>query len=106
MVDLAVGGLALHYAEENPDGVVAALDDRTEEMWNHLVLEQVKKHARDNRPKTNSRTVYAGETSPLQPTVSTASSMSLTSQFEQPAISSLVSVKGPSRTHKPLIYRS
>jgi len=26
-VDLAVGRLALHYAEENPDEVVAALDD-------------------------------------------------------------------------------
>jgi len=26
-VDLAVGRLALHYAEENPDEVVAALDE-------------------------------------------------------------------------------
>jgi hypothetical protein len=30
VVDLAVGRLALHYAEENPDEVVAALDDKTE----------------------------------------------------------------------------
>jgi len=29
VVDLAVGRLALHYAEENPDEVVAALDDKT-----------------------------------------------------------------------------
>jgi hypothetical protein len=30
VVDLAVGRLALHYAEENPDEVLAALDDKTE----------------------------------------------------------------------------
>src|ERR1700754_2151859 len=30
VVDLAVGRLALHHAEENPDEVVAALDDKTE----------------------------------------------------------------------------
>jgi len=30
VVDLAVGRLALHYAEANPDEVVAALDDKTE----------------------------------------------------------------------------
>jgi hypothetical protein len=29
VVDLAVGGLALHNAEENPDEVLAALDDKT-----------------------------------------------------------------------------
>jgi hypothetical protein len=29
-VDLAVGCPALHYAEENPDEVLAALDDKTE----------------------------------------------------------------------------
>ena len=31
VVDLAVGRVALHYAEENPDEVLAALDDKTEE---------------------------------------------------------------------------
>jgi hypothetical protein len=30
VVDLAVGRLALHCAEENPDEVVAGLDDETE----------------------------------------------------------------------------
>jgi len=30
VVDLAVGRLAPHYAEENPDEVVAGLDDETE----------------------------------------------------------------------------
>jgi hypothetical protein len=30
VVDLAVGRLALHHAEQNPDEVVAALDDNTE----------------------------------------------------------------------------
>jgi hypothetical protein len=30
VVDLAVGRLALHYAEKNPVEVVAALDDKTE----------------------------------------------------------------------------
>jgi hypothetical protein len=34
VVDLAVGRLALHYAEENPDEVVAALD---ENGWSRLV---------------------------------------------------------------------
>src|SRR4029453_12505343 len=30
VVDPAVGRVALHYAEENPDKVLAALDDKTE----------------------------------------------------------------------------
>jgi hypothetical protein len=30
VVDLTVGRLAFHDAEENPDEVVAALDDKTE----------------------------------------------------------------------------
>jgi hypothetical protein len=30
VVDLAVGRLVLHYAEENRDEVVTALDDKTE----------------------------------------------------------------------------
>ena len=34
--DLAVGRLALHYAEENPDEVVAALDDKTEAVIREL----------------------------------------------------------------------
>ncbi len=33
-MDLAVGSLALHYAEENPDEVVAAVDDKTEAVTN------------------------------------------------------------------------
>ena len=36
MLDLAVGRLALHYAEENPDEVVAALDDKTEAVIREL----------------------------------------------------------------------
>src|SRR4029434_10883602 len=36
VVDLAVGRLALHYAEENPDEVVAALDDKTEAVIREL----------------------------------------------------------------------
>src|SRR5512145_2694147 len=36
VVDLAVGRLALHYAEENPDQVVAALDDKTEVVIREL----------------------------------------------------------------------
>jgi hypothetical protein len=31
VVDLALGRLALHYTEENPDEVVAALDDKAED---------------------------------------------------------------------------
>ena len=34
VVDLAVGRLALHYAEENRDEVVAALDDKAEAVTN------------------------------------------------------------------------
>ena len=34
VADLAVGSLALHYAEENPDEVVAAPDDKTEAVTN------------------------------------------------------------------------
>src|SRR4029434_9621704 len=36
VVDLAVGRLALHYAEENPDEVLAALDDKTEAVCREL----------------------------------------------------------------------
>jgi uncharacterized protein YndB with AHSA1/START domain len=36
VVDLAVGRLALHCAEENPDEAVAALDDRTEAVIREL----------------------------------------------------------------------
>jgi hypothetical protein len=36
VVDLAVGRLALHYAEENPDEVVIALDDKTEAVIREL----------------------------------------------------------------------
>ena len=36
VVDLAVGCLALHYAEENPDEVLAALDDKTEAVIREL----------------------------------------------------------------------
>src|SRR5260370_825818 len=36
VVDLAVGRLALHYAEENPDEVLAALDDKTEAVIREL----------------------------------------------------------------------
>jgi len=36
VVDLAVGRLALHYAEENPDEVVAALDNKTEAVIREL----------------------------------------------------------------------
>jgi predicted RNA methylase len=34
VIDLAVGRLALHYAQENPNEVVAALDDKTEAVTN------------------------------------------------------------------------
>jgi hypothetical protein len=33
-VDLAARRLALHYAEENPDEIVAALDDKIEVVTN------------------------------------------------------------------------
>ena len=33
-MDLTVGSLALHCAKENPDGVVAALDDKAEAVTN------------------------------------------------------------------------
>jgi hypothetical protein len=36
VVDLAVGRLALHCAEENPDEVLAALDDKTEAVIREL----------------------------------------------------------------------
>jgi hypothetical protein len=36
VVDLAVGRLALHYAEESPVEVVAALDDKTEAVIREL----------------------------------------------------------------------
>jgi dihydrofolate reductase len=36
VVDLAVGRLALHYQEENPDEVVAALDDKTKAVIREL----------------------------------------------------------------------
>ena len=36
VVDLAVGRLALHYVEENPDEVLAALDDKTEAVIREL----------------------------------------------------------------------
>ena len=36
VVDLAVGRLALHYAEENPEEVLAALDDKTEAVIREL----------------------------------------------------------------------
>src|SRR4029453_1598704 len=36
VVDLAVGRLALHYAEENPDEVLAAVDDKTEAVIREL----------------------------------------------------------------------
>jgi transposase len=36
VVDLAVGRLALHYAEENPVEVLAALDDKTEAVIREL----------------------------------------------------------------------
>jgi hypothetical protein len=36
VVDLAVGRLAPHYAEENPDEVLAALDDKTEAVTREL----------------------------------------------------------------------
>ena len=43
VVDLAVGRLALHYAEENPDEVVAALDDKTEAVIRGLEAQPIAK---------------------------------------------------------------
>ena len=42
VVDLAVGRLAFHYAEENPDEVVAALDDKTEAVIRELDAQHKK----------------------------------------------------------------
>ena len=36
VIDLAVGRLVLHYAVENPNEVVAALDDKTEAVIREL----------------------------------------------------------------------
>jgi hypothetical protein len=40
VVDLAVGRLALRYAEENPDEVLAALDDKTEAVIRELSIQR------------------------------------------------------------------
>jgi len=44
VVDLAVGRLALHYAEENPDDVIAALDDKTEAVIRELEAQHKEAH--------------------------------------------------------------
>jgi hypothetical protein len=46
VVDLAVGRLALHYAEENPDEVLAALDDKTEAVIRELEARQRRRAVR------------------------------------------------------------
>ena len=50
LVDLTTGRLALHYGEQNPDEVLAALDDKIEavirelEVWGRLVESAVGAH--------------------------------------------------------------
>src|SRR5260221_10663337 len=61
VVDLAVGRLALHYAEENPDEVVAALDDKTEAV----IRERLHRSGLDKGQKAGNLglnvTTYVGE---------------------------------------------
>ena len=44
-----VGRLALHYAEENPDDVVAALDDKTEAVIRELEAQHFRNLASNAR---------------------------------------------------------
>ena len=63
VVDLAVGRLALHYAEENPDEVVAALDDKTEAVIRELEA-QHKEARRSGKSEIEIRQFYEAAISP------------------------------------------
>jgi hypothetical protein len=52
VVDLAGGRLALHYAEENPDEVVAALDDEIEALIRELEAQRKEARAAQRHSRT------------------------------------------------------
>jgi hypothetical protein len=55
VADLAVGHRLLHYAEDNPDEVVAAFDDKTEAVIRELEAQHKQAHRslrrRQDRPR-------------------------------------------------------
>ena len=64
VVDLAVGRLALHYAEEKPDEVVAALDDKTEALLRELEAQHKEARRslrRRRRPTADLRSHAVGQ---------------------------------------------
>ena len=93
MVDLAVGRLALHYAEENPDEVVAAPDDKTEAVIRELEAEHKEARRSPRRRRDRARG---------PPTLPRETYQDLMGWLERLSTGQIASVKRPTLAFTPL----